>query len=226
VETYQRPDKAVAGVVASPVFRDVASRLVERWGEAPVSGTAIALALRATAKAVERERVEESIEVVWTGPRTAAVPVRLTREVLIDLIRSARESLFIVSFAAYRVEVVLDELTTAASRGVVIRLILETTGGTLTFDAAKAFAALADLVTFYVWPPEKRPAVERGRAALHAKAAIADGHTALVTSANLTGHGITQNMELGLLIKGGPIPHRLSDHFRELIAQGTLVETH
>jgi phosphatidylserine/phosphatidylglycerophosphate/cardiolipin synthase-like enzyme len=83
---------------------------------------------------------------------------------------------------------------------------------------------LGDGVTFFVWPTEKRPLLERGRASLHAKAAVADDHTAFVTSANLTGHGITENMELGLLVRGGPIPRRLSEHFRELIAEGTLAE--
>jgi phosphatidylserine/phosphatidylglycerophosphate/cardiolipin synthase-like enzyme len=193
----------------------------------PVPGPAIALALRASASAVERERADESIEVVWTGPKTSAVPVRLTREVLIDVIRAARQSLFIVSFAAYKIDVVLAELSAAAGRGVVIRLILETgetAGGTLTFDAAKAFQTLGDRVAFYIWPLEKRPPMEKGRASLHAKAAIADDHTALVTSANLTGHGITENMELGLLVCGGLIPRRLSEHFRELIANGMLVE--
>jgi hypothetical protein len=47
-----------------------------------------------------------------------------------------------------------------------------------------------------------------------------------VTSANLTGHGIAENMELGVLVKGGPIPRRLSQHFRELIAGGVLTEVH
>ena len=132
----------------------------------------------------------------------------------------------LVSFAAYKVGVVLTELSAAADRGVVIRLILETgetEGGTLTFGAAKAFDALGENVTFYVWPTEKRPVLEKGRAALHAKAAIADAHTAFVTSANLTGHGISENMELGLLVRGGLIPRRLSEHFRDLIADGTLV---
>jgi phosphatidylserine/phosphatidylglycerophosphate/cardiolipin synthase-like enzyme len=67
--------------------------------------------------------------------------------------------------------------------------------------------------------------VENGRAALHAKAAIADDHTALVTSANLTGFAIKDNMELGLLIRGGPVPGRLASHLRELIAKQELVET-
>ncbi len=161
---------------------------------------------------------------VWTGPRTTAVPLRLTREVLIDVIRASRESLFIVSFAAYKVDVVLRELSSAAERGVVIRLILETLGGTLYVDSALAFESLRGSASFYVWPDEKRPALGEGRAQLHAKAAIADDHTAFVTSANLTGHGIAENMELGLLVRGGPIPRRLSDHFHQLIADGTLAE--
>lgn len=170
----------------------MAARLIRTWeGEDELSGSDLAIALQAASRAVAEERGGESVEVVWTGPRTTAVPVRLTREVLIDVIRASRKSLFIVSFAAYKVEVVLKELAAAAGRGVAVRLILEsgeTEGGTLTFDAAKAFDALGDGVTFCVWPTEKRPVLERGRASLHAKAAIADDDTALVTSANLTGH--------------------------------------
>jgi hypothetical protein len=30
-------------------------------------------------------------------------------------------------------------------------------------------------------------------------------------------------MELGLLVRGGAIPRRLSDHFRQLISSGTLI---
>jgi phosphatidylserine/phosphatidylglycerophosphate/cardiolipin synthase-like enzyme len=214
--------------VANPLFADLAGRLVHAWEtEDGLSGSALAMALRAASRVVEEERRRESIEVVWTGPRTTAVPVRLTREVMIDVIRASRESLVVVSFAAYKVDVVLTELQAAAERGVVIRLILESgeaSGGTLAFDASRAFDALRERVSLYVWPKEKRPVLERGHASLHAKAAIADDHTAFVTSANLTGYAISENMELGLFIRGGPIPGRLAEHFGELIAQGTLVE--
>jgi phosphatidylserine/phosphatidylglycerophosphate/cardiolipin synthase-like enzyme len=147
---------------------------------------------------------------------------------LIDVIRAAQRELIIVSFAAYKVEVVLRELETAINRGVKVRLILETgakEGGTLTFGAAGAFDSIRDSVLFYVWPTEKRPELEKGRAALHAKAAIADDHTAFVTSANLTGHAIAENMELGVLIAGGRIPQRLGGHFRQLISDEILEGT-
>jgi phosphatidylserine/phosphatidylglycerophosphate/cardiolipin synthase-like enzyme len=216
------------GAIASPAYADVAARLVDSWGAVDgLHGDALAFAIRSAAGALDAARAEQSIEVVWTGPQTTAVPVRLTRAVLIDVARAARHSLIVVSFAAYKVDVVLKELAAAADRGVVIRLILETgeaSGGTLTFDAAQAFVSLRERVSFYIWPVDKRPALEKGRALLHAKAAIADDHTALVTSANLTGHGIAKNMELGLLVKGGPIPRRLSQHFRELMAADVLTE--
>jgi phosphatidylserine/phosphatidylglycerophosphate/cardiolipin synthase-like enzyme len=226
IEAQESATRGIAETVASPRFRDVAGQLADAWEATGISGPAVALALRATATAVEHERAEESIDVVWTGPKTTAVPVRLTREVLIDVIRAARESLFIISFAAYKIDVVLDELSAAAQRGVVVRLVLETPGGTLYVDSAAAFESLRGVASFYVWPDEKRPALEGSRAQLHAKAAIADDHTAFVTSANLTGHGIAENMELGLLVKGGPIPRRLSEHFRELIAGEVLRQLH
>jgi phosphatidylserine/phosphatidylglycerophosphate/cardiolipin synthase-like enzyme len=75
---------------------------------------------------------------------------------------------------------------------------------------------------FWVWPAEQRPSLPAGTAALHAKAAIADHQTALVTSANLTGHGINENMELGLLVRGGPVPRRLAAHSAQLMADRVL----
>jgi cardiolipin synthase len=216
----------VGALVPTPAYAEAARQLLEAWASADgVTGQAVSLALEAASIAAEREREEQSIEIVWTGPQTPEVPLRLTREVLIDVIRAAQRSLIVVSFAAYKVEVVVQELAKAVERSVDVRLILESDqagGGTLTFGASGAFAALRRAVSFYVWPTEKRPVLERGRAALHAKAAIADDHTAFVTSANLTGHAIAENMELGLLIRGGPVPRRLAAHFRQLLATGTL----
>lgn len=217
------------GAVPTGRFADLAARLVNSWTVAPdaVSGRGLAVALNAAARAVEEERKQESIEIVWTGPRTPDIPVRLTREALLEVIAAATHELMIVSFAAYQVQDIVDALTAAAEAGVKIRLILETAqaqGGTLTFAAASAFAELREKVSFYVWPLEKRPALEHGRPALHAKAAIADDRVALVTSANLTGHAIRENMELGLLVRGGPIPGRLAVHFRHLMSDRILEE--
>jgi cardiolipin synthase len=208
-------------LVPTAAFERATRRLVAAWGTA--SGEAIALGLRAAVRAVQATRADQAVDIVWTGPQTAEVPVRLTRAVLVDVIRSATERLVIVSFAAYKVALVVDELAAAAARGVDVRLVLETSeasGGRLEVDAADAFAS----ASFWVWPSEQRPPLPAGTAALHAKAAIADRHMALVTSANLTGHGMNENMELGLLVRGGAVPRRLAAHFTQLMTDRVLIQ--
>jgi hypothetical protein len=84
------------------------------------------LGLHAAVRAVQATRADQAVEIVWTGPQTAEVLVRLTRAVLVNVIRSATERLVIVSFAAYKVTLVVDELAVAADCGVDVRLVLET----------------------------------------------------------------------------------------------------
>jgi putative cardiolipin synthase len=221
--------KAVSAVPVT-AFASEAGRLVDAWSEhAPqLPGAAIALALEAASQTATSVQGGQTVDIVWTGPTTPQVPVRLTRAVLTEVIRAATDELLIVSFAAYRVQSVVDEIAIAAARGVRIRLILESvenSGGSLTFDAAQAFAAVRDHVEFYVWPADQRPKLGSGVARLHAKGAVADDHTALVTSANITEYAITENMELGLLVRGGPVPRRLAKHFNQLVSRGVLVMT-
>lgn len=209
------------GAVPVARFADKAGRLMAAWEADPeISGAGLAVALRAATNAVEAERRSETVQIVWTGPTTGEVPVRLTREVLIDVIRSAKRDLIVVSFAAYKVPAVVEQLGAAADREVNVRLILEQpaeAGGALHLAAAPAFQSILSKVSLFEWPAEKRPKLANSRASLHAKATVADDHTAFITSANFTGHAIKENIELGLLISGGAVPKRLSTHFRRLI---------
>lgn len=217
---------SVLSAVASPTYRNSASVFLDSWGTAPdVPGLALALALRAAAGAQTDTMKKVSVEVVWTGPTSHEIPVRRTREVLLDLIERARRRLLVVSFAAYRVPEIVESLSTAALRGVNIRLILETSAdsyGRLSHDAAEAFEAVRRYADFYTWPSDKRQSTDGSHGALHAKAVLVDGSVAFVTSANLTGHALTSNMELGVLIRGGVLPERLTAHFDELVAHGVL----
>ncbi len=222
VESAAGPNPALeAGflaVVPNARFHERATSLTRAWRAVPeVRGETVALALRTTATAVEAERANEQVEVVWTGPPVSGIAVRYTLGVLIELISSAVERLLLVSFAAYKAKAVTDALRRASDRGVDVRLVLD--GGT---HADAAFTTLGDAVTVFTWPPTLLPSADPGHASLHAKSAIADRSAAFVTSANLTGFALDRNMELGLLVKGGPVPKRLAQHFDGLIAAGEL----
>jgi len=233
LETLNKPDTATRAILEASAVGSTARRHAEQiasaWAEhSQVPGFALALALRSAAVATNAERAAERVEIAWTGPATPAVALRRTESILLELIGHAQDELIVVSFAAYDVPEVVQALSSAAHRGVRIWLVLESSAeseGRLSFDARVAFNVLRGHVKFYSWPIEKRAATGGGHSgSLHAKAVVADGTRALVTSANLTGRALEANMELGLLVEGGSIPTRLALHFRELIDRGTLRE--
>jgi phosphatidylserine/phosphatidylglycerophosphate/cardiolipin synthase-like enzyme len=57
---------------------------------------------------------------------------------------------------------------------------------------------------------------------MHVKCAVADGRWLFLSSANLTGYAFTLNMELGVLVTGGPLPGQVETHLGRLIGTGVL----
>jgi cardiolipin synthase A/B len=201
----------------SPVYRSAVSRLYDAWEREPMSGSELAGALAGARQTAIMLREEQGIDIVWTGPAHGTLPVRSTREVLIELVRAADVSLVLLSFAAYKNDMILSELTSALNRGVAVWIITES-----ETDAPTAFASIAARIHLYTWPLELRPDVGRKTAVLHAKGVIADDRRAFITSANLTAAALDKNIELGLLVTGGDVPRDLGLQIRELIRSGTL----
>jgi phosphatidylserine/phosphatidylglycerophosphate/cardiolipin synthase-like enzyme len=132
-----------------------------------------------------------------------------------------------VSFVAYKVPHVSTALAGAARRGVAVRLILEdaqASQGKVAFDALKGLGSeVAERCAVYIWPIEKWQKAPGGKhGSLHAKCAIADGLRLLISSANLTEHALSVNIELGVLVKGGALPARAESYWTWLIQSGVL----
>jgi putative cardiolipin synthase len=203
-----------------------AARLVSAWqaSNPSASGVGIALALESAAL-VQAEAAARRSDVVISGPATNSAAVRLTSSVITELIHDCRESLLVVSFAAFGVTEVVHELEHAVRRGVRIDLILESTaeqGGTLhgPVGASAAFETIRRDANFWTWPASRRPAVGISRAALHAKLIAADERVALLGSANLTDKALAVNLELGVIIRDPDIVRRMVRHFRSLMKPG------
>lgn len=165
------------------------------------TGTGLALAL-ATSRSLPRPA---SPQVAISGPASASLPVRLTSGVAIDVIRSANTSLLVASFAAHGALEVVEEIGRAVARGVQVDLILEE-----TTQASTAFAALPDEVR--LWHRTGTSGV------MHAKLLAADRHTAFLGSANLTDRALSDNIELGVVLRDPVTVEPLVDHFRWLLA--------
>lgn len=210
----------ILAVSAGPDFAAMVGRLFRRWGKAPdVSAAGLALAIEAAGQACDRDH-ERSVRPVWTGP-DAGQPVRLTASVMAEVIDAAQRQLLVISFAAYKIPQVLAGLEAAAQRGVIVDIVLETaedSGGALSFDQLPAFARL-DRVRVWHWPADQRP---QAGGSLHAKAIVADSEVALVTSANLTGHALAYNIELGLLVRDRVAAKDIEAHVDGLRRRGIL----
>ena len=184
----------------------------------------VALGLECALTTAQCEAAKQHVDVVWTGPLVTPVSLRRSAAVLLELIQSAQHEIVIMSYASFVIPDALRALREAHSRGVQMHFILESeddSAGRLSRDGADAFKPLGGAVgvNFYTWPRIKRPP----GALLHAKAVIVDGHSALVTSANMTDNAISANIEIGFLIKGGDAPARIYQHIKGLIAAGEFI---
>lgn len=208
---------ALSDVVGTAAAKIVVERLVEAWRATSVDSGELALMLLAAGHAFENVSKHESTELVWTGPTTPFVSTRRTEQALLQVIGAAKQTLFVTSFVAYDVSTIVKALNDASTRGVRISMLLESSqdhGGSMSFDVIGKMRTLVPTAKLYAWR-ERAAQFADGR--VHAKIAVADGNVCFITSANLTGHAMEQNMEAGVLITGGELPALLGQHLNALV---------
>jgi phosphatidylserine/phosphatidylglycerophosphate/cardiolipin synthase-like enzyme len=208
---------ALPSVVGTPVASTVVERLAVAWQKTELGSDELASMLLAASHVYTRASSEQSIELVWTGPTTPFVSTRRTEQALLQVINSARQSIFITSFVAYEVPIIVEALNATSDRGVCISILLELSrahGGSVKFDVISKMRSQVPAAKLYAWR-DKADFFSGG--CVHAKVAVADGKTCFITSANLTGHAMEKNIEAGILITGGYIPRLLDEHLISLV---------
>lgn len=204
-------------VVGTPVASSVVEQLAAAWQNTEVGSDELASMLIAASHVYAKAASEQSTELVWTGPTTPVVATRRTEQALLQVINSAKETLFITSFVAYDVSSIVKALNTAFSRGVAVSMLLESSlghGGSININVIGKMRSLVPQAKLYAWIDKEHEFFD-GR--VHAKVAVADAHSCFITSANLTGYAMEKNMEAGVLISGGRIPVQLDKHLHSLI---------
>lgn len=218
----------VADAVPHAHHRSLALGFVDSWlvKVSEISATEIAIALRAASHAVRLKGQEQTVEMVWTGPHGEEVPYRHTEQAILQVLNSARSRLLLVSYAVYAIPNIREALVRAARRGVQITVVVETPDrieGQGTYSTLRALGEdVAACSKVYLWPREMRGGIETiGK--MHVKCVVADHHWLFLSSANLTEHAFTINMELGLLVTGGRLPLQVEAYFDKMIESGIVV---
>ena len=199
--------------------------LLAAWRERrDVESAALALALTSALEARSRAKdAAPQVEVVWTGPAELSSPLRPTAAVVHELVDRARSYVLVVGYSITfdylqrgATGRLLQDLLAATKRGVQITMVLHDDPKNLA-QLTRAWPLGHRSPHVLVWPIPAADAMTK----LHAKVVVVDGSDLLVTSANLTFHGLERNMEIGLRIRG-PQAEIIRQRFDELERIGCL----
>lgn len=217
----------IADSVPHAHYRSLCLKFFNDWRvKAPsVSPVEVAIALRTAGHAERSREADQSVEIVWTGPRSEDASFRHTEQAILQVLNSATSTILLVSYAVYSIPNIQEAVVRAAERGVKITVIVETPNKLDVQNEYSTLQALGDDVsrcsTVYYWPRENRKADGAGKLGiLHVKCVVSDGRWLFLSSANLTKYAFSLNVELGVLITGGQAPRSVERMFENLVNDG------
>lgn len=211
---------SLSGFFTTDTANGLLDEVLKEWKRVGCSSDEIAGLIAGISFGYLEEKRRENIELVWTGPDLNQFPVRRSEQVLLDVINSSIDSLFIVSFVLVSIPDIEEAIKQAVERGVDVRMLIESEdkehSGIFLESVKRLYENIAG-ISLYVWPRDKREIVDGGFARVHAKCAVADKRVAFVTSANLTSAALDKNIEMGVHITGGNIPLGIHRQFISMI---------
>ena len=155
----------------------------------------------------------EKSELVVTAPESFKVKASKTKNVVADMITSAQKSIVMTGYSiSDYFKDLLDIIIGKSQSGVYIRIDVN--------DIEKQKQALDRLLAYqskHLQLFEYIKSEEDKMAALHAKMLIVDSSEMLISSANLSYHGMAGNVEIGLRVQSTEKARELENIFKELV---------
>ncbi|MBI1325736.1 phospholipase [bacterium] len=214
---------------------DLAIELQRHFDEGMQPGHVASLVEILAENLAHRPKVDDLIDLVWTGPEARGFASRDTAVVVRELFQNARQSVMVVGYAVHRGHLVFKSLAERMDLLPHLRvsmfLDVRRPHGDQGSDA-EIVRRFGEHFATQDWPGARLPsvyydsrslAVESSlRASLHAKCVVVDREVAFVSSANFTEAAQLKNIEVGVVIRSGHFARQLSQHFEALAAEGYL----
>jgi phosphatidylserine/phosphatidylglycerophosphate/cardiolipin synthase-like enzyme len=143
-----------------------------------------------------KRQSKDTVEIVTTTPISFLAKTRKTRPVIEELISGAEHTITLTGYSiSDHFEEFLKLINQKSKRGVVVELFVN--------SYEKVRSVLSDIEHTsrrFLKVYEYSSKTDDKMAALHAKTIIVDGERMLISSANLSYHGLEGNIEIGALI--------------------------
>ena len=183
----------------------------------------------------ERSRINDLVELVWSGPETTGSATRDTAVVMRDLFANAKRSVLVSCFALYQARDIFKPLADRMDQipDLRVKIFLNVQRpGHLEFPEAQILKQFIETFRTQHWPGQTFPqlfydprsllADADKRASLHAKCVVVDEERAFITSANFTEAAQERNLEAGVLLSIPAIAKSLCSQFENLVSRGIL----
>lgn len=164
----------------------------------------------------------EHTEVVLTAPDTFRVKALKTKATLQKLIKDTEKSLTITGYSVseYFADM-LDVIIKKSQQGVYVRLYVN--------DIEKQKGALDRLMAYqsrFLQVYEYQKQEDDKMAALHAKLLVSDVKKSLISSANLSYHGMQGNVEMGFLLESHEKAKQIEEVMKEMVRMKVFCKYH
>ena len=155
----------------------------------------------------------DSIELVITAPETFRIKTKKTRDVVENLIKNAEKSVVMTGYSISDYFTgMLDTIIAKSQQGVYVRFYVN--------DIEKSRASLVKMLAYrskYLQFFEYEKNSDDKMAASHAKILTIDSDKSLVSSANLSYHGLSGNIEMGFLVRSADKAKQIEELLKELV---------
>lgn len=165
-----------------------------------------------------KQNSKETVELVVTAPSSFKLRAKQTENVVSDLLCRAKNSIFMTGYSVSEyVNEFLDLIIKKSQKGVFVKLFINRIDKQETIE--KLIQYKGKFLKLYNYSNQQDK-----MSALHAKIISIDAERSLISSANLSFHGMSGNIEMGCLVNSKNAARRIEDIFKQLIFQGVFKE--
>ena len=159
------------------------------------------------------ENRKEKIELITTAPPSFLLKTKRINNAVNEIVENAKKSLLITGYSISEfVEDIIDTIIEKSQRGLFVKIFINDLSKQKSIDKLLRYQGKFLQLYNYANNDDKM-------AALHAKIILADGEMAIISSANLSYHGMSGNIEMGTLISSVKLGKQIEEFFKSLVFQ-------
>lgn len=167
---------------------------------------------------ISSDKEKESCELIVTSPNSFKLETKTTFAQIDKLINNAKKQIIMTGYSVSNYfDDFIDAIINKSQKGVLVQLYLNKYENTVL--ESKLSIYLGKFLKIYTFSKNADK-----MAALHAKIISVDGCKSLISSANLSYHGLEKNIEIGCVIESKKVANNIKKLLEQLYFQKVFIE--